>query len=93
MVGVQDEQHLQASCDRLVELIGFGGESEAHPDEVLDVAQGVVRIQGRLSHGVLVGKCCQGGDLGQQAQGCLVQAVQIFFGSAAGEGGKSHDPG
>ena len=66
MVGVQDEQHVQRAHHLRVELVGFGGEAERHAQEVLDQRQRVVRVQERLSLGLLVGVGRDGRQLGQQ---------------------------
>ena len=80
MINVQDEQGFQSAGDFVIELVGFSREAEAHPDEVLDVAQGVIGVEGRLAHRVLVAEGGQGGDLGDEASGGRLDLVGISAG-------------
>jgi hypothetical protein len=49
VVGVQDQQPIQRPGERGVLLVRFRREAEGQAQEVLDIAEGVVGIQQRLS--------------------------------------------
>ena len=69
VVGVQDQQHVQRPNDFRVALVGFGGKTEGHPQEVLHQAYRVIRVQERLADRLLVGVGGDGGQLRQQPDG------------------------
>ena len=77
MINVQDEQGFQSAGDFVIKLVGFRWETEAHSDEVLEVAQGVVGVEGWLAHRVLVAEGGQGWSLGDEASGGCLDLVGI----------------
>ena len=66
MVGVQDEQQVERLDHVRVDVVRLGREAERHAQEVLDAAQGVVRVEERLADRLLVGVRRDGRQLGQQ---------------------------
>ena len=69
MIGVQDEQHVQGADEFRVDLVGLGGQTEGHPQEVLDEAHRVVRVEERLTDRLLVRVRRDRRHLGEQPDG------------------------
>ena len=69
VVGVQDEEHVQGPDGFGVHLVGFGGEPERHPQEVLHQRERVVRVEERLTDRLLVRVGRDRRQLGQQPDG------------------------
>ena len=77
VVGVQHEQHVQHPGEDRVDLVRGGRHPERHAQEVLDVPEGVVRVQQRLPDRRLVRVRSDRGQLGQQPDGGHVDLLVV----------------
>ena len=77
VVGVQDQQDVQRAGHLRVDLVGLGREPERHPQEVLDEALRVVRVEERLADRLLVGVRRDRRQLGQQPDGGQLDVVGV----------------
>ena len=78
VVGVQDQQHVECLGDLGITLVRLGGEAERHTHEVLDQVQRVVRVQERLSDGLLVRVRSDGRQLREKTDGGQFHLLRIL---------------
>jgi hypothetical protein len=67
VVRVKDQQLVEGLDLDRVEVVWLSREAEGQPQEVLDQRQGVVGVEERLAHALLVGVRSDGRQLGHEA--------------------------